>query len=199
MSRPILIVDLEATCWRDKHTAPAEKEVIEIGCALVASDGTVVDDFSTFVKPLFHTNLTAFCTKLTTITQSDVDTAPGYPEACQFVDEWLGQRGRGLVWGSWGNYDRNQLLEERSRHCAAPAFLGVPHINLKRLWARSQGIPPRGMTRALAYAGIQPEGTHHRGIDDVRNIAKLLPGISRQLINHAVARWTPYPEPGERT
>ncbi|PKG01682.1 MULTISPECIES: 3'-5' exonuclease [unclassified Alcanivorax] len=199
MSRPILIVDLEATCWRDKHTAPAEKEVIEIGCALVASDSTVMDDFSTFVKPLLHPNLTAFCTELTTITQSDVDTAPSYPEACQLVDEWLGQRVRGSIWGSWGNYDRNQLLEEKARHCAAPAFLGVPHINLKRLWARSLGIPPRGMARALAYSDIQPEGTHHRGIDDVRNIAKLLPGISRQLINHAVATWAPYPEPGERT
>lgn len=193
MSRPILIVDLEATCWRDKHTAPAEKEVIEIGCALVASDGTVMDDFTTFVKPKHNQELSGFCTKLTTITQADVDTAPRYPEACRLVDEWLGPRIKGLIWGSWGNYDRNQLVTEKTWHGSAPGFLSVPHVNLKRLWAKTQGIPPRGMTRALEFSGIPHEGILHRGLDDVRNIAKLLPGISRQLINHAVSQWSPNP------
>ncbi len=31
------------------------------------------------------------------------------------------------------------------------------------------------MARALARLGIPLEGTHHRGIDDARNIARILP------------------------
>jgi inhibitor of KinA sporulation pathway (predicted exonuclease) len=33
------------------------------------------------------------------------------------------------------------------------------------------------MAQALQLAGLPLEGTHHRGIDDARNIAKLLPYI----------------------
>ena len=34
-----------------------------------------------------------------------------------------------------------------------------------------------GMAKALQLVGLPLEGTHHRGIDDARNIAKLLPYI----------------------
>ena len=40
-------------------------------------------------------------------------------------------------------------------------------------FARLRGIKPCGMARALEVAGIALEGTHHRAIDDARNIAKM--------------------------
>jgi len=40
------------------------------------------------------------------------------------------------------------------------------------------------MAEALQLAEIKLEGTHHRGIDDARNIAKLLPYIlGRKQLN----------------
>ena len=33
------------------------------------------------------------------------------------------------------------------------------------------------MAQALKLAGLELDGTHHRGIDDARNIARLLPFI----------------------
>jgi inhibitor of KinA sporulation pathway (predicted exonuclease) len=49
-------------------------------------------------------------------------------------------------------------------------------VNLKLAFARSLGIR-RGLGThgAFARVGLVPEGTHHRGIDDARNIARLLP------------------------
>jgi len=32
---------------------------------------------------------------------------------------------------------------------------------------------PIGMKAALSYEGIELDGTHHRGIDDARNITKI--------------------------
>ncbi|VXD16618.1 Exonuclease RNase T and DNA polymerase III (fragment) [Planktothrix paucivesiculata PCC 9631] len=63
--------------------------------------------------------------------------------------------------------------------------IAYPHINLKQLFSRTQGLPKRyGMAQALQLAGIPLEGTHHRGIDDARNIAKLLPFIlDQQRVN----------------
>jgi inhibitor of KinA sporulation pathway (predicted exonuclease) len=34
-----------------------------------------------------------------------------------------------------------------------------------------------GMAKALRVVNLPMEGTHHRGIDDVKNIVKLLPYI----------------------
>jgi inhibitor of KinA sporulation pathway (predicted exonuclease) len=47
------------------------------------------------------------------------------------------------------------------------------HINLKKQFASVFRTKVCGMERALAHAGLLLDGTHHRGIDDARNIAKL--------------------------
>lgn len=187
MARPILIVDLEATCWEGQQEI-ADMEVIELGCVLAHQDGTIDRSFSTFVRPLERPNLTDFCRQLTSITQDDVDAAPGFREACGFIDTWLGST-RGLIWGSWGYYDEKQLRFEKDRHGAAPAFLDIPHVNLKKLWQKTQKCKPAGLKGALRYHNLDFEGTPHRGIDDARNIARLLPNIATDRINAAVDVW----------
>ncbi|GAA5885242.1 hypothetical protein JCM6882_009534 [Rhodosporidiobolus microsporus] len=42
-----------------------------------------VDEFHSFVKPMWKPQLSPFCTKLTGIQQSDVDPAPTFPELCK--------------------------------------------------------------------------------------------------------------------
>ena len=45
---------------------------------------------------------------------------------------------------------------------------------MKNLFAIAKGWNKEvGMDKALEYLGIDLEGTHHRGIDDARNIAKI--------------------------
>lgn len=188
MSRPILVVDLEATCWDDRTTTVDDMDIIEFGCVIADDSGNILDDFGTIVRPSLNPTLSAFCTQLTTITQTDVDSAPLYPNACRLIDEWLDGREKGLIWGSWGGYDLNQIRAEQARHAIAPKFLGCPHVNLKKLWAKSMGLRPMGMRRAIEHSGFSVNGTHHRGIDDARNISRLVPAISRDLINAAVHR-----------
>ena len=81
------------------------------------------------------------------------------------------------VFGSWGDYDRKQFQQDSHFH-KVPFPIAYPHINLKQLFSEIQGLPKRyGMAQSLEMAGLILEGTHHRGIDDARNIAKLLPYI----------------------
>lgn len=47
---------------------------------------------------------------------------------------------------------------------------GAPHTNFKFLMSERVGLD-----QALRQAGMQFEGTAHRGIDDACNIARLLP------------------------
>ncbi len=46
------------------------------------------------------------------------------------------------------------------------------------MFSRSQGLKKKqGMAEALKLCGLKLEGAHHRGIDDARNIARMLPWI----------------------
>lgn len=69
--------------------------------------------------------------------------------------------------------ERNQFKQDSKFH-NVPFPIAYPHVNLKQVFSEAQGLPKRyGMAEALQLAGIALEGTHHRGIDDARNIAKL--------------------------
>ena len=50
------------------------------------------------------------------------------------------------------------------------------HMNLKLAFSDRLGVNKKfGMAGAIEQVGLELEGTHHRGIDDARNIARLLP------------------------
>lgn len=173
-----LIVDLEATCCNDKIAVPPqEMETIEIGAVMVeAKTLAVVDEFVTFIKPVRHPQLTPFCTELTTITQTDVDAAPGYCEAVAQFKQWLCQYDA-YLFCSWGDYDRHQLTRDSEYH-AIPYPLDSGHLNIKKQFSKAQGIKKRvGMARALKMAGLTLEGNHHRGIDDAKNMVRLMPYV----------------------
>jgi 3'-5' exoribonuclease 1 len=187
----ILVVDLEATCC-DLQTIPRHQmETIEIGAVMVATDSLeIIDEFQTFIKPSRHPILTKFCLQLTSITQQQVDTAPTFAEAIDLWQPWLAKYER-TIFGSWGDYDRKQLQQDSKYHrIDLPYPVPSNHVNLKEIFSTTQGLNKRhGMAQALNLANILLTGTHHRGIDDARNISKLLPYIlDRQQISTPIGR-----------
>jgi len=175
--RHYLVVDLEATTSDDGSLPPEQMETVEIGAVLVdAWTLEPVDEFQSFVRPVRHPKLLPFCTKLTGITQAMVDDAPSFPEAFEALQ--MAVRGlHPLVFGSWGRFDHEQLRRDCALH-DIQYQLGAAHLNLKTAFSAKQGIKrPLGMTRALARCGLGLHGAHHRGIDDARNIARMLPWI----------------------
>jgi inhibitor of KinA sporulation pathway (predicted exonuclease) len=181
MTKFMVVLDLEATC--DEPSFDREQmEIIEIGACYVDAAGTVLSEFQTFIKPVVHPVLSAFCTKLTTITQAQVEAAPEFKAAIAAFEAWIAQCSSSFgtpdLWGSWGDYDRKQF-ERNARLLgqAQPAFLeAIPHVNLKARYAATQGVKIRRLglgTVLREYEHMAFEGTPHRGIDDARNIAKL--------------------------
>jgi inhibitor of KinA sporulation pathway (predicted exonuclease) len=168
----LLIVDLEATCW--ERNAPAPSEIIEIGAVAYETHLGVLEEFQTFVKPWLQPQLSFFCTRLTTINQADVDLAPSFPAALDALCDWADPFAP-FTLAAWGNYDRNQLRDDCRLHGLTYPFDG--YLNLKQAFARIRGVRPCGMKGALHLAGLRLEGTHHRGIDDVNNIARLVDSL----------------------
>jgi inhibitor of KinA sporulation pathway (predicted exonuclease) len=180
----LLIIDLEATCWKDSLMPNGQRqhfeamEVIEIGCVLASRDGRVTDSRSFLVKPSCFPEISAFCSELTGITQSMLEDAPLFPEVASAIDRWITKSQDDLVWVSWGNYDLHQLVVEREKHGTGPAFLNGHHLNLRKIWRRTTGQRKRNsLFDALAHHNLTFEGQQHRGIDDARNIVRLLPYI----------------------
>jgi 3'-5' exoribonuclease 1 len=173
-----LVIDVEATCDEDHRIPREQTEIIEVGAVLC--DGATLApgaQFQTFVKPFRHPRLTPFCTRLTSIKQSDVDAAPGFAAAMQKLGTFLTESGAigQFTFCSWGDYDRQQFARDE-RRVGTRAPLGSQHINLKeRFRMRSGDDAKLGCGQALRRVGLNFEGTAHRGIDDARNIARLLP------------------------
>ena len=166
-----IVFDLEATCWRQHDRS--DNETIEIGAVRCDDAGAVVDEFCQFVRPLRHPRLSDFCRQLTSIRQADVDAAPLFHEAIERFKAWIGVGAHPYLLCSWGYYDRRQLEADCALHHLDSAWV-ARHISLKHQHAELAGLRRAlGMARALEHEGLPLEGTHHRGIDDARNIAKV--------------------------
>jgi len=168
----ILVIDVEATCWREAPPPGQEVEIIEIGlCVLEVPSGERLTRETLLVRPARST-VSPFCTELTTLTQADVDAGVPFEMACQTLQDKYEAKKR--TWASYGDYDRRQF----ERQCAAWRVdypFGPTHINVKNLMALKHGLSREvGMARALDLLKFPLEGTHHRAADDAWNIASIL-------------------------
>lgn len=167
-----LIVDLEATCSDDGTVPRDEMEIIEIGAVMQSAITFEVEsEFQTFIRPVRHPKLTEFCTALTGIVQTNVDSAPSFQEAIETMKEWMFVFSDALFC-SWGDYDRKQFLQDCNFHEVAYPFRS-DHLNLKSEFSRALGHKKLGIGQALRHLGMNFEGSPHRGLDDARNISRI--------------------------
>ena len=166
-----IIVDVEASCWETEPHAD-RMEIIEIGAVSLASaTGPLDGEFSEFVRPVASQQLSEFCTRLTSIRQEDVAGADYFWTVFPQFVAWVGNAPFRLC--SWGAYDLDQFEKDCLRHKMELPATFRNHINLKKAFAQIEGVKPMGMKAALEWLRLSLEGTHHRGIDDARNIAKV--------------------------
>ena len=170
-----LIIDLEATCNSDGSIPRDEMEIIEIG-ALMQDTETfeVVSEFQTFVRPGAESRADGVLHGI-----DDDHTSRGWTRrlCCrtplQSLKKWM-QGFDDTVFCSWGKYDRGQFEKDCRYHNLDYPF-PPQHINLKEEFSRALNTGRRfGLDGALKRLGLEFEGTHHRGIDDVRNMARIV-------------------------
>jgi 3'-5' exoribonuclease 1 len=166
-----IIFDLEATCWDTKEQMP--NEIIEIGAVCIDEQKQIVSTFGSFIKPIVHPILSTFCTELTTITQDMIQDAPHFPEVVGKFQDWINSFGDDYWLCSWGFYDKSQFKKDCELHNLDTKWL-KKHISIKHQHGKMIGIEKGiGMNMALERENLTLEGTHHRGIDDAKNITKI--------------------------
>lgn len=167
----ILVVDIEATCWEEPKDDDIS-EIIEIGITPIDTRSiALLESRSIIVKPE-RSKVSKYCTELTTLTQYDVDNGISFSDACNLLlSEYKSKK---YVWASYGNYDKNQFhIQCKREHIEYP--FSNDHINVKSLVACKYSLRRDvGMDKVLKLLDMPLIGTHHRGIDDSRNIANIL-------------------------
>lgn len=172
-----VVIDFEATC--DEPFNPNPQEIIEFP-AVVVDPGGPHDgaEFHTFVRPVAHPRLTPFCAKLTGIAQADVSAAPPFPDVLEQFGAWgrnfCGPASLAVTCGDW---DLGSLLPRQcAQHGLAVPAWANQWANLKRVfaWNFPHATERAGMTEIAAALGVQTVGRLHSGIDDARNIARVL-------------------------
>lgn len=168
----VLVVDIEATCWDGPPPAGQVSDVIEIGvCPVEVGPLRRLERRSILIRPE-RSVVSPFCTGLTTLTQAQVDAGVTFREACRLLEAEYHSRDR--VWASFGDYDR-KMIERQCADTGVRYPFGPRHLNVKTLFALVRGLPHEvGLAQALDLAGLQLDGTHHRGHDDAWNIAGVL-------------------------
>ncbi|XP_026290554.1 ERI1 exoribonuclease 3-like isoform X2 [Frankliniella occidentalis] len=179
-----LVLDFEATC--DNNFFP-EMEVIEFPCLKIdSSTFETLGKFHIYVRPVKHPLLTPFCVNLTGISQEMVDGQLPFSEALTEFLKWIAnsdtllhgpQANSALV--TCGDWD---LLKMLPNQCA---LSGIPipsemksWINIKKSFLHSTGLYPHGIKDMLAQLNLEHEGRLHSGIDDCRNIVKIMHGLA---------------------
>ncbi|MBK8022746.1 MAG: exonuclease domain-containing protein, partial [Chloroflexi bacterium] len=165
-----LIVDLEATCWENmKDSSPME--IIEIGALMLPESLDLpAPEYQRFIRPIQNPVLSDFCTELTSITQEQVEAAEDFSVVFPEFLTWIGDEP--FTFCSWGDYDYQQIKRDCVRWNLDFPKTFHDRINLKRQFKKAHHVRP-GMVEALGLLGLALEGTHHRGIDDARNIARI--------------------------
>ncbi|PHS63818.1 MAG: 3'-5' exonuclease [Thalassobium sp.] len=177
MNKPsrFLLIDLECTCNDDPPLPKGESEIIEIGAILgqLRVEGfSLIDELQLYVRPTIHPTLTPFCTTLTGIEQQTVNCAPELETSFRLLTDFLREYSP-TAWGSWGKFDARQFETEAvSKSIPNPIAL-LPHHNIKQLFARKRGHRV-GLARAVQLSGLHFQGQHHSGLDDARNIGRLI-------------------------
>ncbi len=167
-----IIFDLEASCWLGRPPQGVN-EIIEIGAVKVNDYGEVDSIFVKFVKPTINPVLSAFCTKLTSITQADVDKSRTFPHIIQEFMDWIGVDEENYTLISWGKYDRTQLIDDCRLHKVDVAWLDH-YFNLKPAFRALKNLKDEpGLKKAVKLEGFEFTGIHHRAISDAENLAKI--------------------------
>ncbi|MEN0056486.1 MAG: 3'-5' exonuclease [Mucilaginibacter sp.] len=93
-------------------------------------------------------------------------------EACDILEK--SYNSKQLTWASYGAYDRT-MLKDQCMKLGIPYPMSDHHINVKILFSEVHGLTKGvGMAHALRMLNLSLEGTHHRGVDDAKNIANIL-------------------------
>ncbi|OWF35558.1 ERI1 exoribonuclease 3 [Mizuhopecten yessoensis] len=173
-----LVLDFEATCDDNKKLHP--QEIIEFPVVMLNAETLATESvFHEYVQPRVHNRLTHFCTNLTGIIQEMVDGQDHIEDVLKKYDNWMEEKllskGHTFAFVTCGDWDLKTMLPSQCDYfnIKKPSYFNQ-WINIKKEYAAATSKYPRGMPAMLEGLSLDLEGRHHSGIDDSKNITRVV-------------------------
>ncbi|KAF8497082.1 ribonuclease H-like domain-containing protein [Russula emetica] len=167
-----------------------------------------VAEFRSFVKPTWRPELSSFCVSLTGITQEQVDSAPFFPEVASRFSTFLvhhglihpvtGERLLRFCWCTDGPFDIRDFVVKQCfiSNIPMPSWIRGDVMDVRKVvsalsrfskaYSSKPALPRRlspNIESQLRFLGLGPfQGRKHSGIDDSRNIARIVLELARRGI-----------------
>lgn len=184
-------LDFEATCWEKADQAKWKtQEIIEFPAVLLnAETGIVEAEFQEYLKPIEFNTLSDFCVRLTGITQDVVNKGISIHECIYKFDKWImdvikkqnlefpktREKSEGnIALCTWTNWDGTCLAKECARKKIRKPTYFCQWIDVRAIFIRFYKHHPKSFGTALEHAGLTFIGKPHSGIDDARNLSRLI-------------------------
>jgi len=180
------VLDFECTCERNSRSF--QHEIIEFPVVFLNARTLQVEfEFRRFVRPTEKPSLSTFCTELTGIKQESVDKADTLDKVLLEFDIFL--RDRGLVYSknaAWepgrsfvivtdGPSDVSSFLQRECHRKELPLQkYWDQFVDVRQMFAAGFNVRRCGVRAMLEQCGLEFQGREHSGIDDARNIARIV-------------------------
>ena len=179
-----VVIDVEmCRVYSKGGVFPYQNEIIQIGAVKMDGDCSILDSFSSFVRPRFG-RIDRFIGKLTHISESDVHEAPELEEALLRMMRWIG--GDDVVFYSWSRTDLSQIRKEvpiKCGKCSEWEILTDPSNWIdyqEQFMRRLKTSRQMKLSDALDLAELDVEGRLHDGLDDAYNTARMIAKLEKQ-------------------
>lgn len=162
--RTILFIDFEFTMPdRNSKKRGFYQEIIEAGVVLVENN-QVVEQFSSYVKPIRFPKLTERCRSFLNISQEQVNSGIAFKNLVEKLKRLGGNRHCHVV--TWGNMDM-KVLSQNCQQASVEFPLPGKQIDLSMEYKRFFGDQNQtGLWKAVQEYGREGTGKHHRALDD---------------------------------
>ena len=183
-----VIIDYECTCWENKGPDDAllhPHEIIEFPAVFLNSDTLEIDfEFHAYVRPTENPVLSPFCFELTGIEQAWVDSADDLKTVMTRFEDFLIKndinRFTTCTDGPW-DFVKFLRTESIRKGIAYPTW-ALKWVDIRRRFEEDHKLEKRvGVNEMLAILGLEFEGRPHSGIDDARNIARIVKSCHKNL------------------
>jgi inhibitor of KinA sporulation pathway (predicted exonuclease) len=169
-------------------------EIIEFSSILInveRNDIIEIDKFHKYVKPTENKILSYECTRLTKISQEEINNAETLDIIIKQHLEWLKSKcEKEVFFISCIDWNFTHLTEELERKNIEIDEIYMKYINLKDEFERFYGITSNSMVNMLAFLGLERIDGLHNGLDNGLDNTVNITNIFKKMIEDGFDNFT---------
>uniref|UniRef100_A0A0N5AUX6 Exonuclease domain-containing protein n=1 Tax=Syphacia muris TaxID=451379 RepID=A0A0N5AUX6_9BILA len=179
----LIVIDFECTC-DEINNISYPHSIIEFPAVLInVKEKEIVDTFRSYVRPSDDEKISPFCTYLTGIRQVNVSNAPTFSVVMNMFRDWM-RKNEVTEWQRYafvsdGPWDFAKFLQMQCEKSNIP----IPddfrrYVNIRKTfhtkYCKANDTQRVCLTNMLRKLDMTFEGRRHCGLDDAKNIAKIV-------------------------